>query len=163
MWGNKQATEAYAATQADNVQRANDAAMTAYELDTQKMGLAEVQQMDAAADEKLRLQLDTQKAVATARAASAESGLAGYSLDAQEDDITRQGLDNITTLDANVEAYQANQSLERKTLHEAANNRQQRFNPYQTSDAVFYSGAALQLGSKAVQGYSQGKYLQSLG
>lgn len=160
IWGNKKSTEAQAKAMSENTQRANDAALRAYEIDTQQMGLSNLQDMEAAADEKFRIQLDTQKAAATARAASAESGLAGYSLDAQIDDITKQGLDNLTTLDANIDAMQANQTLERKALHESAKNRQQTFDPYQPSSSVFYTGAALQLGGSGVQGYATGKSLK---
>lgn len=160
LYANKEMAEFQAEQTAINVRNQNNAAMQAYELDTQQLGLIEVQEQEAAADERMNLLLDTQKSVATARTAGAESGLAGYSLDAQVDDFVRQGFNNVTTLDANQAASEANRSLERKSIHSAATNRQQRFKPYQPSSGVFYSGAALQIANSGVQGYSQGKSLQ---
>jgi len=161
MYANKETAEFQAKQQGLNTKRANAAALQAYELDTQQLGLAASQELDAAADEKLRLNLDTQKSVSTARAAGAESGLAGYSLDAQIDDFYRQGADNITTLDANLDNAQAGRQLERKSIYNSAVNRQQSFKPYQPSSGVFYTGAALQIANAGTQGYATGKSLQS--
>lgn len=159
MYANKEATEYQAQETGSAVQRNNDAALEAYKLDTQQLGLAATQESEALASEELHLKLETRKAASTARAANAESGLAGYSLDAQVDDIINQGFSNITTLDANREHSLASRDLQRDSIQLAAKNRQQGFNPYQSKASTYYTGAALQIANAGVNGYTAGKQL----
>lgn len=161
LYANKEQAEFEAKQNQQNTIRNNQAAMQAYELDTQQLGMVASQELEAFSDEKLKMQLATQKSIATARTAGAESGLAGYSLDSSIDDFFRQGANNLTNLDANLESSKAVRGIERKSLYEAAKNRQQSFKPYEPSSTAFYTGAALQLGSSGVQGYSAGKSLAS--
>lgn len=157
MVGNKKALEHQARVQAENTRRNNKAAMDSYLINTQQMNLGKTQENEALADEKLALKLETRKRAATARAGSAETGLAGYSIDAQVQDIIKQGLDNVTTLDTNQEYSDANFAIQQKGIYQQAKANQAGFQPYQPSPKLFYTGAALKIAGSGVQGYAAGK------
>jgi hypothetical protein len=161
MYGQKEATEFQAEQGAKSQRRANQAAYDSYILNTKELGLGIAQEDEILAEERLAIDLETQKRVATAKAASAESGLAGYSIDSQLDDIFSQGSRNQTVLDANADYAEASRSLQRKSLYEGAKNQQAGFKPYQPSSGLFYTGSALQIAGAGAQGYSLGKSMSS--
>lgn len=153
------ATEAQWKMDAKNQDRANKAAMESYLADSTQLAHQQLQEDESTAQERLSTKLETQKRASAARAAGAESGLTGISLDAQVTDLIRGGATNLTNIDTNAEFSRQQREYQKKSLQRTADGRVGGFKVYQPSKFSSLVGAGLQIGGSAAQGYSAGKSL----
>lgn len=107
--------------QADNAKRNNEAVMDNWLLQNRAMNDQQRQDDDTASSERQKAMLAMQKAEATQRVGAGEAGLSGLSIDFLLNDIQRQGLDNVTSIDANLDSATAQRRYERQVMNKNAN------------------------------------------
>lgn len=134
-----------------NAEMANRANMENYRLQNRQLNLQEAQENDQLATETLAQQLETRKAVATQRVASAEAGVSGLSIDSIFADIARQGANNITTMQRNAADSQQQREADRKALQNSTWAGTQVNTTYKGSNSLL--GAGLQIASAGAQTY----------
>lgn len=134
-----------------NAEMANRANMENYRLQNRQLNLQEAQENEQLATETLAQQLETRKAIATQRVASAEAGVSGLSIDSIFADIARQGANNITTMQRNAADSQQQREADRKALQNSTWAGTQVNTTYKGSNSLL--GAGLQIASAGAQTY----------
>lgn len=143
-----------AAVEKQNAERNNQALMDNYRLQTHQMNMQQLQENEATALEKHKQKLAVQKEVATQRVTAGEAGLSGLSIDSIFSDIIREGANNMTTLDRNLEDSNHQRATEMKALQQNTSAGLQSPTFYKGSNNML--GAGLQIGSAALSGYVAG-------
>lgn len=161
MYQQSSMTEKQWAIEAENMEKSNAAAMETYLSDSSQLVNQQIQADERDAQERLAAKLDTQKRVGAARAAGAESGIRGISLDNQVMDLIRGGSNNLTTIDSNSAYEKQQREYEKKSLQRSAKGRVQDFKVARPSRGASLLGAGLQIGGSAMQGYATGKSISS--
>lgn len=157
MFDQKKMTEEQLKQQAGEIQRANNMAVTSYLEDSSQLNYQQMQEDEQASQERFVSKLQTQKAVAAARTAQAESGLTGISLNEQVGDLIRQGSMNLATIDTNQGYSRQQRAYNKKGLQRQAEGRTQDFKPILPSKFGSLLGAGLQIGGTALSTYGAAK------
>jgi len=141
-----------AAVEKQNAERSNQALMDNYRLQSHQLNLQQLQENEATALEKHKQKLAVQKEVASQRVAAGEAGLSGLSIDSIFADIIREGANNMTTLDRNLQDSNDQRAVEMKTLQNNTSAGLQSPSFYKGSNNMLSAG--LQIGSAAAGSYS---------
>ena len=137
-----------------NQNKQNQALLEDYQSQTSQLNIQEAEEDDAATEEKIRIQRETQKRVAEARVSSSEAGVAGLSIDSLVSDIIRGGANNVNTIESNLESAAWQRQRERQALWNNARYGLRTHASYKPSKMSKSVGAALQISSAAVGAYS---------
>lgn len=135
-----------------NADLQNAAAMENNKLQNRQLNMQQLQESEATALQKHQQRLAVQKEVATARVGAGESGVAGLSIDSLFSDIIRQGANNMTTLDRNLEDANAQRDVEKRALQNNTWAGLQNPSFYKGKNQTL--GAGLQIASAGMSAYT---------